>query len=48
MVDISRETYERNGGETIVNNVGILLLDKKKHMESGLDHQHLPEITINH
>ena len=48
MVDISREMYDRNGVETIVYNVGILLLDKKKHIESGLDHQHLREITINH
>ena len=48
MVDISRETYERKGVEKIVYKVGTLLLDKKKHIESGLDHQHLREITINH
>ena len=29
MVHISRETYERNGIETIVDNDGILWLNKK-------------------
>ena len=29
MVDISREMYERNGIETIVDNDGILWLNKK-------------------
>ena len=32
MVDISRETYERNGIETIVDNDGILWLNEK-HIE---------------
>ena len=30
MVGISRETYERNGIETIVDNDGILSLNEKK------------------
>ena len=30
MVGISRETYERNGIETIVDNYGILSLNEKK------------------
>ena len=46
MVDISRETYERNGMETIVDNDGILWLNEK-HLEEGLDHENLREITIN-
>ena len=29
MVDISRETFERNGIETIVDNDGILWLNEK-------------------
>ena len=46
MVDISTKTYERNGIETIVDNDGILWL-KEKHIEEGLDHKYLWEITIN-
>ena len=34
-VDISREEYERNGIETIVDNEGILRLNKK-HIEERL------------
>ena len=37
MVDKSRETYERNGVETIVDSDGILWLNKK-HIE-GLNHE---------
>ena len=44
MDDISRQTYERNGIKTIVNNDGILWLNEK-HIEEGLDHRHLREIT---
>ena len=34
VVDISRETFETNGIETIVGNDGILWLNKK-HIEEG-------------
>ena len=44
MVDISRNTYERNGIETIIDNDRILWLNEK-HIEEGLDHKHLREIT---
>ena len=44
LVDISRKTYERNGIETIVDNDGILWLNEK-HIEEGLDHKNLQEIT---
>ena len=47
MVDISTKTYERNGIETIVDNDGILWL-KEKHIEEGLDHKYLWEITIKY
>ena len=47
MVDISTKTYERNGIETIVNNDGILWL-RVKHIEEGLDHKYLWEITIKY
>ena len=46
MVDINRKTYERNGIETIVDNDGVLSLNKK-HIEEGLDHKDLQEITIS-
>ena len=38
MVDISRETYERNGIETIVDNDGILWLNEQ-HIEEVLGHK---------
>ena len=38
MVDISRETYERNGIETIVDNNRILWLNEK-HKGEGLDYK---------
>ena len=47
MVDISRKTYERNGVETIADNDGILWLNEK-HIEEGLDHTNLREITIRY
>ena len=47
MVDISRKTYERNGIETIGNNEGILWLNEK-HIEEGLDHKNLREITTKY
>ena len=47
MVDISRNPYERNGIETIVDNDGILWLNGK-HIEEGLDHKNLREITTKY
>ena len=47
MVGISRETYERNGIETIVDNDGILSLNEKK-IEERLDHKSLQEITMKY
>ena len=47
MVDISRKTYERNGIKTIADNDGILWLNEK-HIEEGLDHKNLQEITIKY
>ena len=44
MADINRKAYERNGIETIVDNDGILWLNEK-HVEQGLDHKELREIT---
>ena len=38
MIDISRETYERNGIETIVDNDGILWFNEK-HIEEELDNK---------
>ena len=36
MVDISRETYEKNGVETIVD-INIIFCLNKKHIEEGLN-----------
>ena len=47
MVDRSRKTYERNGIEAIVDNDGILWLNKK-HIEEQLDHEHLRIITLKY
>ena len=47
MVDISRKTYERNGIETMVDNDGILWLNEK-HIEEGLGHKNLREITTKY
>ena len=46
MVDISRKTYERNGIETIVSDA--ILWFNEKHIEEGLDHKKLWEITTKH
>ena len=43
MVDVSRETYERNGVETIVDSNGILWLNQK-HNER-LDHKNVRVTT---
>ena len=47
MVDIRRETYKKNGLETIVDNDGILWLNEK-HMEEELDHKNLRAITLKY
>ena len=47
MIDISRKTYELNVIGTIADNDKILWLSKKKkHVEEGLGHENLQEITI--
>ena len=46
-IDISRKTYERNGIETIVDNDGVWWLNEK-HIEKGLDHKNLREITTKY
>ena len=45
MVDISRERYEGNDTETIVDNDEILSLNEK-HIEERLGHNSLREIKI--
>ena len=40
MVDISRETYESNGVETIVDSNGILWLNER-HIKDRLDYKNL-------
>ena len=47
MADMSRKTYERTGLETIADNDRILWLNKK-HIEEGLDHKNLREITTKY
>ena len=47
MVDVRRKTDESNGIEKIVNNDGILWLNEK-HIEEGLDHKNLREITTKY
>ena len=47
MVDISRETYERNGIEAIVDNDGILRLNKK-HIKEQFDHEHMRIIRLKY
>ena len=44
IVDICRKIYERNGIKRAVGNNGILWLNEK-HLEEGLDHKSLQEIT---
>ena len=44
MVDISKETYECNDTEVIVDGIGTLWLNEK-HIEEKLDHKNLPAIT---
>ena len=45
MADITRKTQGKNGIKTIVDNDGILRLNEK-HIEEGLDHKNLQEISI--
>ena len=47
IVDISRETYERNGIETIVDNDEILWLNEKL-IEEPSDNKDLRGITIKY
>ena len=47
MVDISKNTYEINGIETIIYDDGILWLNEK-HTEEGLDHKNLGYIAIKY
>ena len=47
MVDISKKTHERNGIEIIVDHDRILWLNEK-HMEEGLSHKGLREITAKY
>ena len=47
MVDISRETYEKNGLETIVDGDGILWLDGKR-MDERLDYKNLRVTTVKY
>ena len=47
MADINGKTYEINGIETIIGNDGILWLNEK-HIEEGLNHNNLREITIKY
>ena len=44
MVNISRKTNERNDIVTMVDNDGILWLNEK-HIEEGLNHENLQDIT---
>ena len=47
MVDISRKKNGKNGIEPVADNDGILWLNEK-HIEEGLDHKNLQEITIKY
>ena len=47
MINLSRETCERNGIETIVDNDGILPLNEKN-IDGQLGHKNLQEITIKY
>ena len=44
MVDIGKETYEKNDIELIVGGIGTLWLNEK-HIEEKLGPKHLPVIT---
>ena len=44
MVDISKETYENNNIEAIIDGIGALWLNEK-HIEEKLGHKNLPVIT---
>ena len=44
MVNITKETYENNGIEVIIDKFDILWLDEK-HVEEQLEHKDLPAVT---
>ena len=44
MVNITKETYQNNGIEVIIDKFDILWLDEK-HVEQQLEHKHLPAVT---
>ena len=47
MLDISKKTYERNGIGEILQNDGTFCLNEK-HIEEGLGHKSLREITTKY
>ena len=47
MVDIRRETYERNGKEAILDSDVTLRLNEK-HIAEGLDHKNLRVATLKY
>ena len=47
MVDIRRETYERNGKEAILDSDVTLRLNEK-HIAEGLDHKNLQVATLKY
>ena len=47
MIDISRERYERNGMEKIVDNGKILRLNEK-YIDEGLDHKNLRATALKY
>ena len=44
MINIDKETYENNGIESIIDDIGALWLNEK-HIEEKLGHKNLPAIT---
>ena len=48
MVDISRETYERNDIKTIIDMMEWNMWLNKKHIEEGLDHKNLTEFPMKY
>ena len=44
MVNITKKTYENNGIEPIIDNMGNLWLNEK-HIEQELAHKNLPDVT---
>ena len=48
MVDISRETYERNDIKAIIDMMEWNMWLNKKHIEEGLDHKNLTEFPMKY